>query len=157
MFHVSSHAALDKELHEPENVCVCGQQRPIEPTRSVVLAICIIVTPLSSPHLIAHDKHGHPHGKYGSCEKILYLPVAQLFYFGIVRLAFEPAVPTPVIVVAVAVLLAIFFVVLAVVSDNIVQRETIVACNEIDALLGFALLPAVNAWAAKQTVCTTPR
>jgi hypothetical protein len=156
MFHVPCYTSLDEELHEPENVGVFGHHRPVEPTRTIILAIGIVVSLLSTPHLIAHDKHGHAHGEYRSREKVLYLPVAQLFYFRIVHMAFKAAVPAPVILVVVAVVLAIFSVVLAVVTDNIVQRETIVARNEVDALLGFALLPAVNAWAAEQTVGKAP-
>ena len=57
---------------------------------------------------------------------------------------FDAAVPAAVVVGAVAVVLAVGLVVLVVVGDQIVQREAVVAGHEVDALLGLALLVAVE-------------
>ena len=54
-----------------------GQQVPVEPTRVVVLAIGVIVAALTTPHLIAHNKHGHTHRQHTGSEKVLHLPVAK--------------------------------------------------------------------------------
>ena len=48
------------------------------------------------------------------------------------------AVPAPVVLVTVPVVLSILLVVLVVVRNDIVQREAVVAGDEVDALLGFA-------------------
>ena len=133
-----------------------GQQIPVEPTRIVVLAVGIIVAALTTPHLVAHNKHGHTCGQHDGCEKVLHLPVAEPLDFGIVRRTFEAAVPASVVVASVAVALAVFFVVLVVIGDEVVQRKTIVARNEIDTLLDFALPLTINAWAAKQTIGYAP-
>jgi hypothetical protein len=133
-------------------VTVFGNQRPIQPIRVIVLAISVVVSPLATPNLIAHHKHGHTYRQHGSDEEVFHLPIAESFYFRIVCRPFESAVPTPVILVAVAVVLAILFVVLVIVCDNIVQREPIVARYEVDALLGFPPSHGVNAGTAEQAV-----
>src|SRR5208337_721794 len=76
----------------------------------------------------------------------------QPFYFGIVRWTFDAAVPASVLLAAVAVVFAIFFVVLVIVGDDVVERKAIVTRNEIDALLGLALPLTIDTWAAEQTV-----
>src|SRR5271157_2451714 len=158
MFHVPHHTTLDQQLHEAEDVGVFGQQIPVEPTRIVVLAVGVIVAALTTLHLVAHNKHGHTHRKHGGGEKVLYLPVAQPFYCGIVRWTFEAAIPASVVLAAVAVVFTIFFVVLVIIGDYVVEGKAIVARNEIDALLGFALLRTINTRAAKETIgCATNR
>src|SRR5439155_23272871 len=56
----------------------------------------------------------------------------------------DAAVPAAVVVGTVAVVLAVRLVVLAVVGDEVVEREAVVAGHEVDALLGLALLVAVD-------------
>src|SRR5208283_3081427 len=77
-----------------------GQQIPVEPTRITVLAVSVIVAALTTSHLVAHYKHGHTNRKEGGGEKVLYLPVAQPLYFGIVRRALDAAVPASVLLAA---------------------------------------------------------
>src|SRR5271166_2572637 len=156
MFHVPHHTALDQQLHEPEDVGVFGQQIPVEPTRITVLAVSIIVAALATPHLIAHNKHRHTERKHGDREKVLCLAVAQPLDYGIVRRAFDAAVPASVLLAAIAVIFAIVFVMLLVIGHKIVKRKPVVTRNEIDALLSFALPLTINAWATEQTVSHAP-
>src|SRR5271157_4993169 len=156
IFHAPHYTALDQQLREPENVGVLGQQIPVEPTRIIVLTVGVIVAALTTSHLVAHYKHGHTNRKEGGGEKVLYLPVAQPLYFGIVRRALDAAVPASVLLAAIAVVFAVFLVVLLVIGDEVVEGEAIVARNEIDALFGPALPPTINAWAAEQTVGMRP-
>src|SRR5664279_1890197 len=156
MFHVPHHTEVDQQLHEPENVGVLGQQVPVEPTRIIVLTVGVIVAALTTPHLIAHNKHRHTERKHGRGEKALYLPVTQPLYMGIVRRAFDAAVPASILLPAITVVLAVFLVVLLVIGDEVVEGEAIVARNEIDALFGLALPLTINAWAAEQTVGHAP-
>src|SRR5208337_455376 len=152
MFHIPHHTALHQQFHETEDIRMFGQQVPVEPTRIIILTIGVIVATLTTSHLVAHQKHGQTRGKHGYGEKILYLPVAQPLYCGIVRRTFKAAVAASVVIAAIAVVFTVFLVVLLVVGDNVVEGEAIVAGNEIHALLGFTLLETVNAWAAEQTV-----
>ena len=80
-----------------------------------------------------------PSGEQRDGQEILDLPVPQLLDCRIVGRTFDAAVPAAIVVGAVAVVLAVRFIVLLVVGDEIVEREAIVAGDEVDALLGFAL------------------
>ena len=62
------------------------------------------------------------------------------------------AIPASIIIGAVTVVFAVCFVVLLVVGDEIVEREPVVTRHEVDALLGLALLVAVNRGAAEKAV-----
>lgn len=123
---------------------------------SLVLALRVIVAALTTPHLVAHKKHGHTHGRHGGREKVLHLPVAQPLYYWIIRWAFDAAVPAPIVIAAIAVVFAIFFVVLVVIGEHVVERKAVVARNEIDALFRSALPLTIDAWAAEQTVGHAP-
>src|SRR5208283_474278 len=81
-------------------------------------------------------------------EQVFHLAVAQLFDSGIVRGALDAAIPGTIVVCAVAVLFEIGLVVLMVIGDQIVQREAVVAGDEVDALLGFALFVTIEIGAA---------
>src|ERR1017187_8404481 len=129
-----------------------AQQVPVEPTGVVVLAVGVVVAELATPHLIAHDKHGHTTGQHQRCEKVLHLPVAKPLNYGIVRRTFHAAVPASVLPTSVPVVLTVLFVVLVVIRDDIVERKSVLARNEVDALFEFAFLPAINARAAQQTI-----
>ena len=50
-------------------------------------------------------------------------------------------------------MLAVFFVVLVVIRDDVVQCKAVVTRDEIDTLLELALLSTIDTWAAKQTIC----
>src|SRR5512138_631628 len=113
-----------------------GQQVPVEPARIIVLAVRVIVAALTAADLIPHQKHGHTDREHAGCEKVFHLPVAQTLDSGIVRRALEPTVPASVVLPSIPVVLAVFLVVLTVIGDNVVKRKTIVARDEIDALLG---------------------
>src|SRR5262249_13868361 len=135
-----------------------GRQVPIEPTRIVVLAVGVVVASLAAPHLVAHNKHGYTTGQHDGCEKVFHLPAAKALDHGIVRRAFKAAVPTSVLPTSIAVALAVFFVVLVVIGHEVVKRKAVVARNEIDTLLGFALFPTINAGATQQTIgCASHR
>mgnify|MGYP003694180711 CR=1 FL=1 len=95
---------------------------------------------------------GIPERQHRHGEEVLHLPRSQLLDRRIVGRAFHAAVPASVVVGAVAVVLAVRLVVLAVVGDEIVQGEAVVTRHEVDALLGLALLVAVERRAADQAV-----
>ena len=125
---------------------------PVEPADLVVLAIGVVVAALRAPDLVAHQQHRRPEREQGQGQEVLDLAVAQRLDGGIVGRPFDAAIPAEVVVGAVAVVFAVCFVVLAVVRDQIVEREAVVAGDEVDALLGFALLVRVDVGAAGQPV-----
>ena len=97
--------------------------------------------------IIGHAEREQRHG-----QQVLHLAVAQRFDLRIVGRPLDAAVPAAIVVGAVAVVLAVGLVVLAVVRHEIVQREAVVAGDEVHAGFGFALLVAVDLGAAEQAV-----
>src|SRR5439155_6055888 len=107
-------------------------------------------------YLVAHPDHRQTECWHRGGEEVLHLAVPELLDGGIAGGAFDATVPAPVVVGAVAVLLAVRLVVLPVVRDQIVEREAVVTGHEVDALLGLALLVAVDLGAADQAVGEAP-
>src|SRR5207253_8028101 len=123
----------------------------------VVLAIGVVAAALGSANLVTHHDHREPDGEHRDGEEVLHLTVPELLDGGIVGRPFDATVPAPVVVAAVAVLLAVRLVVLAVVRDQVVEREAIVARHEIHALLWLALFVAVDLGAASLAVGEAPQ
>ena len=92
------------------------------------------------------------HARAAQREKIPDLPAAQLLHGRVVGRAFDATIPAAVVVRAVAVVLAIGLIVLDVVGDEVIEREAVVAGDEVDALLGLALLMTVDFGAAEHAV-----
>ncbi|HJY21182.1 MAG TPA: hypothetical protein VJ278_08320, partial [Chthoniobacterales bacterium] len=80
------------------------------------------------------------------------MPIPEFLYAGIIGGTFHTAVPASVVVRPVAVVFAICFVVLAIIRDEVVKSEAVMASYEINALLSLAFFMAVNCRATKQPV-----
>src|SRR5512132_3982577 len=109
---------------------------PVKPTDLVVLTIRVVISVLCLTPLISAAEHRHALGKKQCREKIAALPVAPCVNLRVIGRSFDAAVPRLIIVVAVAVLVAIQLVVFFVVADQVVQCESIVGGNEVDARVG---------------------
>src|SRR5215475_8641572 len=116
-------------------ISVLRYQRPIKPTGLIVLAIGVVVATLCAPDLVTHRNHRQAQREHGHGQKVLYLPVAYLFYLPVIAWAFYAPVPASVVVDAVMVGLAVQLIVLLVVRDKIVKREAVVTCHEVHALI----------------------
>src|SRR5882724_1443882 len=106
---------------------------PIEPGDLVVLTISVVIALLRSSPLVATQKHRHALRKKKCGQKIPPLPFAQSVNLGVVGWTFDAAIPGEIVVVAVIVPVAVQFIVLFVVAEQIVQRETIMRGHKIDA------------------------
>ena len=140
-------AALAKRVerfYEPVDVGVPLQQAPVKPTDIAVLAIGIVVAPLGTAHLVAHEQHRRAGRQHLQREKVLDLAVAQRLDRRIVGRSFRAAVPAQIVIRTVAIVLAVGLVVLVVVRDQIIESKAVMAGYEIDALLGLAFLVTVN-------------
>ena len=93
---------------------------------------------------------GVPTASRSSVSRVPDLTASELLDGRIVGRSFDPAVPARVVVGAVAVVLAVRLVVLLVVRDEIVEREPVVAGDEVDALLRLSFLVAVDVGAAHE-------
>ena len=129
----------------------------------VVLAVGVVVAVLRVAEFVAAHSIGTPCEKKQRGDEIAPLRRAQLDDGGIVGRPFDAAVPAVVVVGAVAVVFAVGFVVLVVVADEIVQREAVVAGDEVDAGVRPAAAPLVQvaaarkaAWRTRETVPPSP-
>ena len=93
---------------------------------------------LAAAHLVAGQQHRDALRQEQGCQKIALLTQAQLQNLRIVSLAFSAAIPGAVVAFPVAVALAVGFIALFVVADQIAQGETVVGDDEIDAGAGIA-------------------
>ena len=104
---------------------------PVEPRDLVVLAVGVVVASLGAAHLVAAEQQGQSErqqqgGEHGA------LPLRpEGVHRGVFGRALGAGVPGTVVVAAVPVALAVRLVVLAVVGDQVVQRETIVHGDQV--------------------------
>ena len=71
------------------------------------------------------------------------MAVSEPLNFRIIGCALHTAIPASIVVSPVAVLFSVRFIVLAIEGNQVVQREAIVAGDEIDALLRLAFFVSV--------------
>ena len=150
---IATDAKRDQLLREPVYV---GVRAARDPSRTSVvsslMAVGVVVAALRAPDLVAHQQHRRPHGEHRQRQEVLHLAVAQPFHGRIVGRSFDATVPAQVVGGAVEIAVTVRLVVLGVVGDEVVQREAVVAGDEVDALLRLALLVPVHVGAAGQPV-----
>src|SRR5580658_8109340 len=113
----------DHFFEEPEDIFVPDSAAPVEPADLVVLAVGVVVSPLCPPDLVAGDYHRHALRKQQYRGEVLDLPPAEVLDRRIGGIAFSPAIPAVVVVVAVSVALAVCLVVLDVVGNEVIECE----------------------------------
>ncbi len=126
----------DHFFHEAEHVAVCAGQAPIEPAYFVVLAVGVVVAPLGPEDLVAGTYHGDSLAQHKKGHKVLRLLFPQCRDRGLAGFPLDAAVPTVVLITAVAIPFAVRFVVLEVVAHQVAQSEAVMAGDEIDAVGG---------------------
>src|SRR6266576_2154744 len=104
---------------------------PVDPGQLVVLTEPVVVALLGAADLIPMGDHRHALGQQQRREEITLLARPQCAYLGIVGWSFVPAVPRPVVALAVPVVFAVGLVVLLVVGDKILQREAVMGGDEV--------------------------
>jgi len=127
---------LDEIADEGQQFAILGFRVPGHPADFVVLAVGIVVATLGAAGFVARQEHRHALRQEQGGEQIALLPGPQRQHLGIVGRPFDPAVPAAVVIGAVAVILEVRLVVLAVITDQILEREAVVAGDEIDAGVG---------------------
>src|ERR1700680_4005295 len=144
------------QLHEfvrkfQERLLAVGEI-PIVPTGRVVLSVTIIVASLRAADFVAPADHRYALRAQQRQQEISLLPLAQVDDFGVVGLPLLAAIPGVIVVGSVAVFFAIGLVVLFVVGDQVVERETVVRGDEIDAGGGMAAVPLVEVARAREAI-----
>src|SRR5258706_9245407 len=110
-------AELDQAVYEREQLVV--DLRPVEPRDLVVLAVGVVVAVLRPPNLIAATDHRYPDGEDQGRQKVPLLTRPQAVDRIILCRPFLAAVPRPVVVGSVGIVLAVGLVVLVVVRNEI--------------------------------------
>src|SRR5262249_44813720 len=134
----------DQQFDESTDVGVLVEQPPVEPRGLVVVTVVVVIAVLGAPHFVAHQGHGSAEREERQGQEILYLTVPERLDRAIVRWAFHAAVPAPVVIGAVAIVLAVPFIVLAVIGHEVIECKAVVARDEIDALLGLPFLVRIE-------------
>src|SRR5438093_4048409 len=98
---------------------------PIQPTDLIILAIRVVVSSLTTAELIARNKHGRSLRQQQGGQHISNLPPTQLNNLRIIGGPFSAAIPGAIVGIAVTVILAIRFIVLFVIADQIAKSETV--------------------------------
>jgi len=118
---------------EPKEIALALVPFPIQPTHFVVLAIAVVVSLLGPAEFVSRTDHRHALGQQQRAPQVALLLFAQGSDRQIVAVPFRAAIPGIVVIGAVAILLQIGFIMLLPVAGQIVQRETVMGGDKIDA------------------------
>lgn len=105
---------------------------PVQPGQGVVLAVGIVVSRLGSAKFVAALKHRHALRQEQRCEQGALKILAPVPYCWVMAFALNTAVPRVIVVVSVVVVLAVKFIVLVLIADEITQGEPIMRRDEVD-------------------------
>src|SRR5271165_4458254 len=126
-------AELDELAGELQQLGAPFVELPVVPADLVVLAVGVVVAVLGAAELIAAAQHGNALRKKQRRQQVALLALACGEDFRIVGRTFNAHVPGVIVVGAVLIVLAVGFVVLVVVADQVFQREAVVSRREVDA------------------------
>ena len=93
---------------------------------------------------VAAEQHRDSLGKEQCCQQVAALPGAQLVHILIVAGTFGAVIPGVIIVVAVPVILAVRLVMLVVITDEVVERKSVVRSDEVDARVRTAAIVLIQ-------------
>src|SRR5213594_400373 len=138
---------FDHSPPEAVYVLVLSHQSPIKPTDLVVLTVGVVVPLLRAPDFISPKDHRYTPREHENRSEIFDLTLTQRFDRRIGCVALDSAIPAQVVIDAVAIVFPVPLVMFCVIGNQIVQRKTIVAGNEVDAVDGelAALLIKIGA------------
>src|SRR5262245_30031687 len=126
-------------------------QLPVKPGQLVILAIRIVIALLTMAEIIASEEHRHPLRQQQGGHEVAHLLPTQGLNDRIISGAFNATVPAIVVIGPILVILAIRFIVFVVITDQVVEREAVVAGNKIDARIGHTPIALIEVAAATQT------
>jgi hypothetical protein len=125
----------DQPRDEPEVIRPDLALSPVEPGRRIVLVVRVVVAALGVEELIARGDHRDPVCQEDQTAEVFRLSESEGEHVrGYAFVPLPAAVPAEVLRRAVGVALPVRLVVAAVVRDEVMQCETVVAGEEVDAL-----------------------
>ena len=129
-------AERDHSSCEALNLVVLPYQTPVKPAHFVILAVRVIVSVLTSAKLIATQQHWNASRDKKGQQEILDQAVPHSLDSCIIACSFHPAIVAIISIGSIAVVLAIFVIVLLLVADQVVQCEAVMTSNEVQAASG---------------------
>ena len=127
-------AEMDQIADETAKVLVFRSDLfPIGPRDLIVLAISVVVAPLCPSDLVTGEQHRNAQRQKQGREQIALLAIAQTDDGWVRGRSLDPAIPAEVGIASVAIVVAIGLIVLFVVADQVLQCETVMRGNKIDA------------------------
>ncbi len=123
---------------------------PVVPRQLRVVTVGVVVARLRATQLVAAEEHRHALREEERGQQVALLAGAQREDGRVVGRPFHAAVPGSVVRLAVPVVVPVGAVVLAVVGDQVGQREAIVRGHEIDARRGSPAIVLVEVGAARE-------
>src|SRR5207245_4841749 len=122
---------MGEPRHELQELLV--RVLPIEPADLVVLAIGVVVPLLRATDFVAGQQHRDALREQQRREEVPLLACSQAVDRRIVRRSLDTTVPGAIVGLTVLIVLAVRFVVLVVVLDEVLQSEAVVTGDEVDA------------------------
>src|SRR5258706_215547 len=123
--------------HENQNLIVlaaaAAPELPADPARFIVLAIGVVVAVLRAAELIPRSQHRDAEREEKRRDEVAFLAKAQSKDRRIDGHALLAAIPAEIVAAAVGVLFAIGPIVLLGIADHVLERESVMRGDEIDA------------------------
>ncbi len=127
-------AHLAELAHQGGHVLLIAAERgPIHPSDWIVLAIGVVVAALAIADFVSGEQQRHALRQHQTCKQIAPQLPPQLQNLGIISRSFDAVIRAVIFVESVSIVLAVCFVVLALVAGEICKREPIMNRNVVDA------------------------
>ena len=143
---------VNETLREYHQLTGRTVQFPVVPSELIILAVRIVVALLRPPNLVAPADHWDTLREQEQCQAVPLLSLSELVDGRIGGRPLDAAIPAQVVVRSVTVVFTIRFVVLVVVRNEIVEGESIMRRDEIDARKGAPPAHTVEVAAPGQPV-----
>src|SRR5262249_43016872 len=132
---------LAEELHE---VIVLRREIPVEPADRVILTVRVVVAALRPSELVAAEQHWRARSEEQRARVILHELPPKSEHSRVRGFPLGTAVPGIFVLGPVFIVLAVPFVVLLIVRDEVVQREAVMAGDEVNTVVRRPAIIAVK-------------
>jgi len=107
------------------------------------MTVSVVIPVLRSADFVPHHEHRQTKREQCGRQEILDLTVSKFLNIRIIGRAFDAAVPASIVVPAIAVVFAIWLVILMVIGNQVIKCESIMTGHKIYALFRLTFFVAV--------------
>ena len=150
-------AESDHIAEKFKEILVLMKQIPVQPRDRIVLTIGIVISESCIAEFIAGEEHGSPPAAHEYGTGILDHPETQCKDFRIVCISLHTTVPAVVVVISVRVIPAVCFIVFLVIAVQVIERESVVAGQEVDGSIAAAVDRIIQIRGTGHSLCGDPR